>query len=342
MAKILVTGGCGYIGSHTVIDLIENGFDVVSVDSNIRSDYRMLNSVKKITGKNIKNYQTDICDLESLKKTFDEHSDISGVIHFAAFKSVPESVEKPLSYYHNNINGLLNVLECINKYNIPNFIFSSSCSVYGNTTELPVKENTPLEKAESPYARTKQMCEQIIQDFSVANKNIKSILLRYFNPGGAHHSGIIGEIPQQGAFNVIPILIGAFEGTLPQFGVTGNDHDTPDGSCVRDYIHVMDVGNAHTKALQYLMEDRNENNCEVFNIGIGQGVSVLELIEAFDRATGKKLPFTIGPRRAGDVSAIYADYSRAKELLGWNPRYDVNDIMATAWTWHQTGYQLID
>jgi UDP-glucose 4-epimerase len=342
MPKILVTGGCGYIGSHTVIDLIQNGFEVISVDSNVRSDARILNAVQKITGKNIQNYSVDICQLENLQKVFEEHQDIDGIIHFAAFKSVPESVKEPLKYYQNNINGLLNVLDCLQKYNIPNFIFSSSCSVYGNADELPVKETTKKNTAESPYARTKQMSEEIIKDFSVANPTIKSILLRYFNPGGSHHSGIIGEIPQNGAYNVIPILIEALIGVRGQFVVTGNDHETRDGSCVRDYIHVMDVGNAHTKALQYLVQDKNKNNCEAFNIGIGLGISVLELIEAFDRATGQQLDYRIGDKRAGDVSSIYADYTKAKEQLGWNPRYDVNDILSTAWKWHLNGYKLID
>ncbi len=342
MAKILVTGGCGYIGSHTIIDLIENNFEVVSLDSNVRSDARMLQAVASITKHKVLNYAVDITDLDALKEVFEQQPDISGIIHFAAYKSVPESVAAPLRYYQNNINGLLNILQCIKDFQIPNFIFSSSCSVYGNASELPVKETTPLEKAESPYARTKQMCEAIIRDFSVANPTIKSILLRYFNPGGAHQSGIIGEIPQEGAYNVIPILIDALEGKRAQFSVTGNDHDTRDGSCIRDYIHVMDVGNAHTKSLQYLLNDNNEENCEVFNVGIGQGVSVLELIEAFDRATGRKLDFAIGPRREGDVSSIYADYTKAKQRLGWVPKYDVNEILATAWKWYQTGYKLTD
>jgi UDP-glucose 4-epimerase len=342
MAKILVTGGCGYIGSHTIIDLIENNFEVVSLDSNIRSDARMLQAVEKITGQKVLNYAVDITDLNALKEVFEQQPDIVGIIHFAAYKSVPESVAQPLSYYQNNITGLLNMLQCVKDFNLPNFIFSSSCSVYGNASELPVKETTPLERAESPYARTKQMCEAIIQDFSAANSNIKSILLRYFNPGGAHHSGIIGEIPQPGAYNVIPILIDALEGKRAQFAVTGNDHDTRDGSCIRDYIHVMDVGNAHTKSLQYLLSNKNELNCEIFNVGIGQGVSVLELIEAFDRATGRSLDYKIGPRRDGDVSSIYADYGKAKKMLGWTPKYDVNDILSTAWKWYQSGYKLSD
>lgn len=339
MSKILVTGGCGYIGSHTIIDLIENGFEVLCLDSNIRSDVKILDAVQKITGQSVHNYAVDICNLLALQQVFEKHPDILGIIHFAAYKSVPESVQEPLKYYQNNVNGLLNVLDCIQKYHIPNFIFSSSCSVYGNASELPVKETTPWEKAQSPYARTKQVCEFIIQDFAIANPKLKNILLRYFNPAGAHPSGLIGEIPQQGAYNVVPILMESLTGKRGQFEVTGNDHDTRDGTCIRDYIHVMDVANAHTKALQYLFENKNESNCDVFNVGIGQGVSILELIQAFDRATGQELNYRIGPRRAGDVSAIYSDYTKAKNLLGWSPKYNVDDILATAWKWHKCSFE---
>jgi len=233
---------------------------------------------------------------------------------------------------------LLNVLTCVHQFQIPNFIFSSSCSIYGNTTVLPVTEDTPMCRAESPYASTKQMAERIIEDFSVANPAINSLLLRYFNPAGAHQSGLMGEIPQAGAYNVVPILMEALTGARGKFTVTGNDHDTRDGSCIRDYIHVMDVGNAHTKSLQYLLNKQNTHNCEAFNVGIGAGISVLELIAAFDKATGQQLDYDIGPRRAGDVSSIYSDYSKAKRLLGWTPQYNVDDILATAWQWFQTGY----
>ena len=337
MSKILVTGGCGYIGSHTIIDLVENGFDVISIDNNVRSNPEILDVVAQITGKTIPNYAVDLCNLEAIKTVFESHQDIVGIIHFAAYKSVPESVQEPLKYYQNNLNSLLNVLTCIHQYQIPNFIFSSSCSIYGNTSVLPVTEDTPMSRAESPYASTKQMAERIIEDFSVANPNINSILLRYFNPAGAHPSGLMGEIPQAGAYNVVPILMEALTGARDQFTVTGNDHDTRDGSCIRDYIHVMDVGNAHTKSLQYLLNNKNNVNCEAFNVGIGKGISVLELITAFDKATGQKLDYKIGPRRAGDVSAIYSDYSKANKLLGWTPKYNVDDILSTAWQWFQNG-----
>lgn len=333
MAKILVTGGCGYIGSHTIIDLINNGFEPICVDSNVRSSAKVLEEVTAISKQSVPHYAIDACDLEALRVVFEDHQNLAGVIHFAAYKSVPESVVRPLDYYRNNLNSLLNILELIAEYKVPNFIFSSSCAVYGNSTELPVTEQTPMLAAQSPYAATKQMGEQIVQDFAKANPEIKSILMRYFNPAGAHPSGLIGEFPQDGAYNVIPILVECLVGIRGQFGVTGNDYDTRDGTCIRDYIHVMDVANAHTKALQYLQKKSTPDNCEAFNIGIGKGLTILELIEAFDRATGQKVDYKIGSRRAGDVAAVYSDYSKAKRYLGWSPQYDVDDIMQSVWKW---------
>lgn len=339
MGKVLVTGGCGYIGSHTLIDLLEHGFEVVAVDNNVRSDARILNAVERITGKSVVRELVDLCDKAAVEDVFERH-EVLGVIHFAAYKSVPESVANPLMYYQNNLTGLLHVLECMQAQQLSNFIFSSSCSVYGNTTALPVLEETPMETAQSPYARTKQMCEAIIQDFAVANPTSNSILLRYFNPGGAHTSGQLGEIPQEGAYNVIPILMEALEGKRATFTVTGDDHPTPDGSCVRDYIHVMDVAHAHTKALQYLINQQQDQNCEIFNIGLGKGVSVLELIEAFNRATGQQLPYEIGPRRAGDVSSIYAHAHKANKRLNWHPQYSIDALLASSWLWYKNGYPL--
>lgn len=339
MAKVLVTGGCGYIGSHTLIDLLDNGFEVVAIDNNVRSDIRMLDAVERIADKKVIREEVDLCDKNTLRAVFDRYK-VAGIIHFAAYKSVPESVANPLMYYQNNLVGLLNVLECMQERQLSNFIFSSSCSVYGNTTALPVKEETAMEEAQSPYARTKQMCEKIIQDFSKANLSSNSILLRYFNPGGAHLSGQLGEIPQEGAYNVIPILMEALDRKRSQFTVTGKDHPTPDGSCVRDYIHVMDVAHAHTKALQYLIEQKQEQNCEVFNIGLGKGVSVLELIAAFNKATGQELPYKIGPRRAGDVSSIYAHAQKANERLNWYPKYSIDEVLASSWLWYKNGYPL--
>ena len=335
MAKIIITGCCGYIGSHTIVDLIENGFEVISIDSNVRSSESILENIFAITGMRIKNYAVDLCDLEKLRKVFNEHSDAKGLIHFAALKSVPESVAKPIWYYQNNIGGLINTLQCVAEIGLPNFIFSSSCSVYGNSKELPVTESTPLGLAESPYATGKQMAERIIQDFIIANPNLSAVLLRYFNPGGAHISGKLGEIPQAGAYNLVPILMETMLGIRPELTVFGADYDTRDGTCIRDYIHIMDLADAHTKCLQYLLASKNEAACEIFNVGIGEGVTVLEAIKATEKAVGKPLPHVLGPRRAGDVVAIYANYNRAAARLGWKPQYNIDDIMASAWAWEQ-------
>lgn len=333
--KVLVSGGCGYIGSHTLVDLISNGFDVISVDNNINSDLQPLNGIETITGKRVKNYGVDLCDLEATKAIFSENPDIVGVIHFAALKAVGESVEQPWRYFHNNLNSLLNLMACCKEFKVPNFIFSSSCSVYGNTKVLPVTEETPTETAESPYARTKQMGEDMLRDFCIPNKNFNAVLLRYFNPAGAHDSGHIGESPVNKALNLIPVITETAIGRRNGFTVFGTDYDTRDGSCIRDYIHVMDLANAHTKALQYLLENKNESNCEVFNLGLGAGATVLEAIHAFEKMTNIKLKYELGPRRAGDVIAIYADNSKAETKLGFLPTKGIEDIMLTAWEWEK-------
>ena len=335
MRKVLVTGGCGYIGSHTVLDLIENGFEVITVDNHVNSFPEALDGVEAVTGVRVKNYNIDLRDLEKTKTIFQENRDIIGVIHFAALKNVGESVDIPLAYYENNLSSLIHILQCIKEFEVPNFIFSSSCSVYGNAKELPVTEDTPFGAAESPYAQTKQMGENILRDFSIPNKNINTILLRYFNPAGAHQSNLVGEFPVAAVLNLVPAITQTASGKIKEMVVHGDTYDTRDGSCIRDYIHVMDLANAHTKALQYLVEQRNESNCEVFNLGIGQGVSVLEAIHAFEKVTGKKLNFRIGPPRAGDVVAIYANYKRAAEKLHWAPKYNIEDIMRTAWEWEK-------
>lgn len=330
--KVLVTGGCGYIGAHTIVDLINNGFDVVSVDSNIRSSTQLLDGIEKITGKKVRNYKVDLCNLEDTNAVFHENRDIVGVIHFAALKAVGESVNEPLMYFQNNLTSLINVLKCVKEYNVPNLVFSSSCSVYGNTKDLPVVETTPLGEAQSPYARTKQIGEQIIEDYSRVN-NTQSILLRYFNPVGAHPSALIGELPLGKPDNLVPVITQTAIGKIPKMTVFGTDYDTRDGSCVRDYIHVMDIANAHTKALQYLIEHRNESNCEIFNLGTGNGVTVLEAIKAFEKISGIKLNYTTGPRREGDVISIYANNNKAKEKLHWSPEIGIEDSMRTAWQW---------
>lgn len=341
MRKIAVTGGCGFIGSHTVVDLLQNGYDVISIDSNIRSNPNILEGVEKITGKKVKNYAVDLCDFEKTKAVFEENPDIEGIIHFAALKSVGESTSSPLLYHRNNENSLINILECCRLYNIKQFIFSSSCSVYGNVKTLPVTEQTPLGEAESPYARTKQVGEMIIKDFAKSKPNTQSVILRYFNPAGAHSSGEIGEVSWGKPIYLVPVITSTALGKRDSMTVFGTDYDTRDGSCIRDYIHVMDLANAHTKAMQFVVEGRNESNSDVFNLGIGAGVSVLEAIAAFENVNGVKLNYELGARRAGDVIAIYANYKKAADLLGWQPSRNIEDIMRTAWEWEKVKNEMI-
>ncbi len=333
--KVLVTGGMGYIGSHTIVDLIDNGFDVISIDNFLNSSSKVLDGIEQITGVRVKNYNTDLVNFKATKAVFADNPDIVGVIHFAAMKAVGESVEKPWEYFYNNINGLLHILKCCKDFQVPNFIFSSSCSVYGNANELPVTEATPMSEAESPYARTKQMGEHIIHDFAKAHLNFNAILLRYFNPAGAHESGIIGESPTTNASNLVPVITGVAIGKREKLTVFGSDYDTRDGSCVRDYIHVMDLANAHTKSLQYTIAGNNKSNCETFNLGIGEGATVLEAVHAFEKVTGKQLNYEIGQRRMGDVVAIYANNDKAIHQLGWKPTRSIEDIMRTAWEWEK-------
>lgn len=339
MKKILVTGGCGYIGSHTLVDLIDNGFSVVSADNHINSSAAILDNVEEITGIRVQNYEVDLADLMATKQVFEDHNDIVGIIHFAALKAVGESVEQPLRYYQNNIGSLLNILTCMKEYGVKNLIFSSSCSVYGNTDALPVVEETPLQEAESPYARTKQMGEYILQDFSKVNPNFNTILLRYFNPAGAHESNKLGEAPTTNVSNLVPVIMQTAVGKRDKMMVFGDDYPTRDGSCVRDYIHVMDLANAHTKSLEYLLSNNNEENCEIFNVGIGEGATVLEAIQSFEKVSGKSLNYEVGPRRSGDVVAIYANYKKAAQKLGWQPKRNIEDIMKTAWNWERIRYK---
>ena len=332
MSKILVTGGCGYIGSHTIVDLIENGYDVISVDNNSRSNDNVLKGIEQITGKKVKNYKVDLCNFDDTFAIFQENEDINGVIHFAAYKSVGESVKNPLMYFENNLTSLINLLKCVQEFQTPNFVFSSSCSVYGNPDEIPVTEKTIQKQAESPYGYTKQMGEQIVNEFA-KNSGTQSILLRYFNPAGAHPSIAIGEMPVGKPDNLIPAITQTAIGRIPKMLVHGTDYPTRDGSCIRDYIHICDLANAHTLSLKYLEEGRNKNLCEVFNLGSGNGVSVLEAINAFEKISGIKLNYELGPRRPGDVVAVYANNDLAKELLGWNPKFSLDEMMATAWKW---------
>jgi UDP-glucose 4-epimerase len=334
MAKILVTGGCGYIGSHTIVDLIANGFDVISIDNHARSSNYAIAAIEKITGTRIKNYEVDLKNFDDTLAVFQENPDIAGIIHFAAYKAVGESVQEPLFYYENNIGSLVNILKCVQEFDIPHFVFSSSCTVYGNPDVSPVTENSEVKKAESPYGATKQMGEEILQNISAAG-GANVILLRYFNPVGAHPSALIGELPIGRPQNLVPAITQTAIGKLPKMMVYGNDYSTRDGSCIRDYIHVCDIASAHTLALQYLLAEKNTEACEVFNLGTGNGISVLEAITTFEAVSGTTLNYEIGPRRAGDIVAIYANNEKAINKLGWKINYSIDDMMRTAWAWEK-------
>ncbi len=332
MKKILVTGGCGYIGAHTVVDLLENGYEVISIDDNSRSGTYLLDGIEKITGTKIKNYNVDLKNFDETRAVFQENEDIQGIIHFAAYKAVGESVAEPLMYYENNLFSLVNILKCVKEFNIPNFVFSSSCTVYGNPGKIPVTESSPTKKAESPYGATKQMGETIVEDFSKVQA-CNTILLRYFNPVGAHPSIHIGELPLGRPQNLVPAITQCAIGKIQEMTVHGTDYPTRDGSCIRDYIHVCDIAHAHTLALEFLINKKNESACEIFNLGSGNGVTVLEAIAAFEKISGRKLNYRLGPRRPGDVVAIYANNDLAKSALSWDIKYDLDDMMRTAWEW---------
>ncbi|HPE97541.1 MAG: UDP-glucose 4-epimerase GalE [Chitinophagales bacterium] len=330
--KVLVTGGCGYIGSHTAIDLLKQGFEVVSIDSLERSQAFVAGRVEEISGKPFHQYSFDCRDEAAVRKVFEQHPDISGVIHFAAYKSVGESVEHPLRYFDNNLNSLITVLRVAESFHVQHFVFSSSCSVYGNAASLPVTESTPLAEPESPYGRTKLMSEQIIHDYSLHSR-MRFTVLRYFNPAGAHDSGRLGEIPFGKPDNLVPVITETAIGKRPALTVYGDDYPTRDGSCLRDYIHVMDIASAHTKALQYLLENKQKEKVEIFNLGSGEGITVLEMIHAFEKVSATELNYLLGDKRPGDVIAIYADNSKARSLLGWTPVRTTEDIMRSAWAW---------
>ena len=332
---ILVTGGAGYIGSHTIVELIEAGFEVVSADNYSNSDPIAYENIKNVIGKDITHYNLNLCDRYAAGELFKKHPNISGIIHFAAFKSVPDSVARPLVHYHNNNASLINMVHFAKEYEIKNFIFSSSCSVYGNVgpADLPVTEKTPIKPSESPYASTKQMGEEILRHFANSTETVKSIALRYFNPVGAHISGKLGELPSKIYNNLVPLITQAAIGWRDQLTVFGEDWDTRDGSCVRDYIHVSDIANAHVKALIYLLENNSAPKFDIVNLGSGKGVSVLEAINSFEKSTSVKVPYKMGPRRDGDVESIYSKPEKAKTLLQWEPKYGIDEMMESAWRW---------
>ncbi len=335
MKTIVVTGGAGYIGSHTIIELLgKTDYRVVSVDNYSNSSAATYDRIRSIQSRSFEVLDLDLCNETLLTQAFDALGTIDGIIHFAAFKSVPDSMADPLLYYHNNNVSLTNLLKYCRSKKISSFIFSSSCSVYGNSTELPVTEKTPMAKAESPYAHTKQMGEEIIAFFCQSQPWFKATLLRYFNPVGAHMSGKNGEVPVGRPNNLVPVITQTAVGKN-SLTVFGNDYDTRDGYCIRDYIHVSDIADAHVKALAHLLDGKNKQALSLYNLGTGNGVSVIEVIHSFEKVSGLKLPYTVGPRRAGDVIAVYADNSLVKTELGWSPVYSLDDMMSSAWKWQQ-------
>lgn len=333
--KILVTGGTGYIGSHTAVELINEGYDVVIIDNLYNSEAEVVDRIQTITGTRPSLEIFDLCDKTKVEDFFRKYNDIAAVIHFAAYKAVGESVNKPLQYYRNNLVSLMNLLEAMKESGSGNFVFSSSCTVYGQPLVLPVTEDSPLQPATSPYGNTKQIGESIIRDTTAAEKNIKAIALRYFNPIGAHPSSLIGELPRGVPENLVPYITQTAIGLRDELKVFGNDYDTPDGSCIRDYLHVVDLAKAHVVAVNRLIGGKNKKDFEVFNLGTGKGVSVLEAIKSFERVSGVKLKHKIVGRRPGDIEKIWADPSFANKELGWKTLSSLDDSMKTAWDWEK-------
>ena len=334
--KIFVTGGTGYIGSHTVVELQKNGYDVIIADNLVNSSMDVLDGIEKITGIRPEFEEIDLTDREVTRDFFARHSDLRAVIHFAALKAVGESVNKPLEYYFNNLNSLMNVLTCMREFKVPNLVFSSSCTVYGQADVLPVTEKTPRHEAESPYGNTKVMSEDIIRDLMRVEPDMKALALRYFNPIGAHPTAFIGELPNGVPNNLIPYLTQTAIGIREQLSVFGDDYNTPDGSPLRDYIDVVDLAKAHVVAIHRLLEGKNKKNYEFFNIGTGKALSVLEIIHAFERATGVKVNYKIVGRRAGDIEKVWADTTLANNELGWKAVTPIEETLANAWKWQQT------
>lgn len=335
MKKILVTGGLGFIGSHTVVELQEKGFEVVILDDLSNSSIEVLAGIASITGKTPIFEKIDLKEKAKVEDFFIKHQDIVGVIHFAASKAVGESVSNPLMYYENNINTLIYMLKAVTKLPSQNFIFSSSCTVYGQADELPISEMAPVKPAESPYGNTKQIGEEIIADTCRVHTGLKAIALRYFNPIGAHDSAKIGELPIGVPQNLVPFITQTAAGMRDQLSVFGNDYPTSDGTCVRDYIHVVDLAKAHVIALQRLLSDSNKTNYETFNVGTGTGSTVLQVIESFERVSGEKLNYKYAPRRQGDVVQAFADTSQANAELGWQAELDLDDALRSAWKWEK-------
>lgn len=329
---VLVTGGAGYIGSHTVVELLKAGFKVTVADNLERSDFKIVEGVETITKTKIDFHKMDCLDYSSMDDLFSKNT-FSSVIHFAAFKSVGESVSEPISYYKNNVGSLITLLEVMQKYQVKDLIFSSSCTVYGQPDVIPVDETAPFKRAESPYGATKQVCERILEDAATVGFNV--ISLRYFNPIGAHESALIGELPIGVPNNLVPYVTQTAAGVREKLTVFGSDYNTPDGSCVRDFIHVVDLATAHVKAIQYVQNLTTKNTFEAFNVGTGVGISVLELVKKFIEVTGINLNYTIGPRRAGDIEKVYADPKKITQAFGWAPKYGLGESLLHAWNWEK-------
>ena len=335
MAKILVTGGTGYIGSHTVVELQKVGFEVVVVDNLSNSNIDVLNGIEKITNIRPAFENIDCADYVSMDRMFERYKDVDAIIHFAASKAVGESVEKPLLYYRNNLVSLINLLQLMPIHKIKNIVFSSSCTVYGQPDVLPVTEDAPIKPALSPYGNTKQICEEIIHDTIHSNPCYRSIILRYFNPIGAHPSAEIGELPNGVPNNLLPFVTQTAIGLRKQLQVYGDDYNTPDGSCIRDYIHVVDLAKAHVIAVQRMLNNQTKHHVETFNLGTGRGLSVLEIIETFEKVNGVKIPYKLAPRREGDIEKVWADPSYANDELGWTAKETVEETLRSAWVWEQ-------
>jgi len=333
--KILVTGGLGFIGSHTVVELQEEGFEVVIIDNLSNADENVLEGITAITKKKPVFEKLDLREKKTVQDFFERHHDLEGVIHFAASKAVGESVDKPLLYYENNIGTLVYILQELSKKEKAAFIFSSSCTVYGQADTMPITEDAPIKPAESPYGNTKQIGEEIIAETCAVTPSLAAIALRYFNPIGSHPSVEIGELPIGVPQNLVPFITQTGIGMREQLAVFGDDYPTPDGTCIRDYIHVVDLAKAHVAALQRILEEKNASNYEVFNLGTGTGSSVMEVINSFERVSGKKLNYRIAPRRKGDVIQAYSDTKKANEILGWKAKSTLDDAMKSAWEWEQ-------
>ena len=331
--KILVTGGTGYIGSHTTVELQQAGYEVVIIDNLSNSSIEVLDGIEAITGIRPEFVEGDVCDIKTLRTLFRNHPGIKGIINFAASKAVGESVEKPLLYYRNNLNSLMNLLECMPEFGVKGIVFSSSCTVYGEPDVNPIDESAPIKPATSPYGNTKQISEEIITDYIISGAPIKSILLRYFNPVGAHPSALIGELPNGVPNNLVPYLTQTAAGIRKELTVFGDDYNTPDGSCIRDFIDVVDLAKAHVAAMHRMLDKEDTDAVEVFNLGTGRGVSVLELIESFERSTGVKVPHKVGPRRTGDIEQIWAIPDKANNVLGWKAEVPVDETLRNAWAW---------